>query len=136
MRASWRWASATYTFWPLGLAAPDQSTPMKRSKPPLNAHSAYPPMDGSLHLQTQEGPGGRLLAVGLVLGRQGVHSGRGACWMEHLYRAEELHPGEPLPVVLVVVHGQSRGGTAAQEAHPGRLPRALGLLIDGGPDGA
>ena len=54
-------------------------------------------------------------------------------YRQHLHRADQLHPGEPAPVVVVHVHAQRRLGPAAQVTHAGGFTRALGLVVDHAP---
>ncbi len=56
--------------------------------------------------------------------------------VQHLRPAEQLDPGQTVPIILVVIDGHRRLRSPAQESDPGgRSLGALGLLIDGAPHG-
>ena len=94
-------------------------------------------MQRPLRDQLQQRPGGRPAAVGRVLVGEGPRAlGPGVEMVEHDHRAEDLHPGERAPVLVVAIDGERRLWAPPQEAHP-RDPGsadALGLVVDGAVD--
>ena len=91
--------------------------------------SARPP-----HLEPQQRPGRRAARVLRILHRTSASIASGADVDRHdLNPPQQLHPREPAPVVVVLVHEQRRLRPPPQVPHPRRLGAPLRLLVDGAP---
>ena len=82
------------------------------------------------------GPGGGSSRYGRYLSTSASSPAGAGVELEHLDPAEQLHPGELRPVVVVDVDAERRLRVAAQPADSGGLGGPLRLAVDRAPDRA